>query len=143
MTLPLPYVLGDEEDPIQGNFDELKKQFPLTRRHMSIEPPHVVSDVGEPAFQGAWANTGAPHEVARFWKDPMGIVHIEGMITAGVINTVAFTLPAGYRPRATLRWGTSGNSAFAVLEVQSDGDVLPLSGSATNFVINVQFKQEQ
>lgn len=144
MTLPLPFTLGDEDDPAQGNFDEIKKQFPLSRRHMKIESPHVVGAAGEPAFQGTWANTNAGHQVARFWKDPMGLVHLEGAISAGTINTTAFTLPAGYRPSLAIRVATSGNGAFATLQINPDGTVVPLTGTATVFILTTPpFKQEQ
>lgn len=146
MTLPLPYSLGDDDDPIQGNFDELKKQFPLTRRHMSIESAHVVGAAGEPVFQNSWVNFGAPHQSARFWKDPMGVVHIEGLVKSGTVGAagVIFTLPAGYRPGGQLLWGViSGLNTLGRIDVETDGDVIATAGNNAFFPVNVQFKQEQ
>lgn len=143
MTLPLPYVLGDDDDPIQGNFDQVKKQFPLSRKHMKIETPHVVGDSGEPAFSGTWVNYDtSTYRGARFWKDPMGIVHVEGLIKDGTINTTAFVLPEGYRPGVALIWPAYTSTGVGRLDIAATGNVLPVSGGTGYFSINVSFKQE-
>lgn len=141
MTLPLPYRLGDDDDPAQGNFDHLRKQFPLSRKHMKIETAKVVgTDV---AFSGTWTNYDtATYQRARFWKDPMGIVHIEGLIKDGTINTTAFVLPAGYRPGAALMFPAYTSTGVGRLDVSATGNVLPVSGGTGYFTINCQFKQE-
>lgn len=143
MTLPLPYVLGDSDDPIQGNFDFVRKRFPLSRRDMKIETPHVVGDSGEPAFQGTWVNYDTlTYRGARFWKDPVGLVHIEGLIKSGTINTTAFVLPAGYRPGNALIFASDTNTGHGRLDIAASGNVLPVSGGTGYFSINCQFKQE-
>lgn len=143
MTLPLPYILGDDDDPAQGNFDTIKKQFPLSRKHMKIEAPHAVGDAGEPAFSGTWVNYDtATFRGARFWKDPMGIVHIEGLIKSGTINTTAFVLPEGYRPGNALIFASDTSTGHGRLDVAVTGNVLPVSGGTGYFSINCNFKQE-
>ena len=52
-------------------------------------------------FQNGWANQGTGWETAAYLKDPFGFVHLKGVITGGADDTIAFTLPAGYRPGAT------------------------------------------
>jgi hypothetical protein len=143
MTLPLPYVLGTDDDPIQGNFDQLKKQFPLSRKHMKIETPKNIGDAGQPAFQGTWVNYDTSlFQRARYWKDPMGIVHVEGLIKSGTINTTAFILPAGYRPGIALLFASDTNTGHGRLDVAATGNVLPVSGGTGYFTINCSFKQE-
>lgn len=148
MTLPLPYTLPPEEEPVQSNFDAIAKQFPLSRRHMKVEDPHVVGDSGEPAFQNSWGNFGGGWRGARFWKDPMGLVHLEGLIDGGATATVALTLPEGYRPGEGVMFGSVMNNVVIVrIDVEADGDVIPRFGTGgTNTYVSlsgISFKQEQ
>lgn len=143
MTLPLPYVIAADEE-VQGNFDALKRAFPLSRKHMKIEAPHVVGDSGEPAFVNSWVNfdTTAYHG-ARFWKDPMGIVHVEGLVKSGTVPATIFVLPAGYRPSRAHAWATTTSTGYGRVDVAATGDVVAQSGGNGYFSINVSFKQEQ
>lgn len=142
-ALPLPYKSPDEEDPVQGNFDFLRKRWPLTRKDMGIESPHEVGAAGETAFQNSWTNYDPGYEVARYWKDPMGLVHIQGMVKDGTIGSPIFTLPEGYRPRNRMLYVTMANGAIARVDVLVDGTVTPVSGSNIWFSINVPpFRQE-
>jgi hypothetical protein len=144
MTLPLPYVLGDDQDPIQGNFDTVKKQFPLSRKHMKIETPHNVGDAGEPAFTNSWVNEDPTTLTrARFWKDPMGMVHVEGTIQSGTIGLSAFTLPDGYLPAVGIPPAAAAtNTGYGEVRVAPTGQVIPQSGGNGYFAFSVHFKQE-
>ena len=58
--------------------------------------------------------------------DPNGVVHLRGLITGGATNTVAFTLPAGYRPEynhnsLTLHYVNSNTPAMAWVQVNPAG----------------------
>jgi hypothetical protein len=70
-----------------------------------LAPPeawHEIGSAGEPAFQNSWVNESPSSEVtAAFYKDPWGVVHLKGLVTAGT-NAVIFALPAGYRPSKNL-----------------------------------------
>jgi hypothetical protein len=62
-----------------------------------------VSPVG---LQNGWTNysTGAgAYALASYYKDPFGIVHLDGLIKNGTATagTLLFTLPVGYRPIGT------------------------------------------
>jgi hypothetical protein len=50
-------------------------------------------------LQGAWTSYGGGTSFPSYWRDPMGIVHLEGALDGGASNSVFATLPAGYRPR--------------------------------------------
>ena len=89
----------------------------------------------EPAFTNSWVNYGSPHQVARFRKNPGGKVEIQGLIRSGTLSAAAFTLPVGYRPPADMDTATDANGAFGRLVIQSNGQVLPVSGSNAWFSI--------
>lgn len=144
MTLPLPYVIQDQ--PTQANFSALAETFPLSRRSMSVETPHSVGGASEPAFQNSWVNFSAGWQSARFWKDPMGVVHLEGLIKSGTpgSTSVAFTLPAGYRPSLDLTCATYSAAGVGRITVKASGDVVVEAGSTTWTSLMIPpFKQEQ
>ena len=71
---------------------------------------HAVGAAGEPSFQKcapllstyfSWENVTTP---LAFFRDPSGVVHLEGSVQCGGIGSVSFptvfTLPPGYRPHA-------------------------------------------
>lgn len=145
MALPLPYVITEDER-VQGNFDELKKQFPLSRRHMKVTPAVNVGSGGDaPAFENSWTNFDLSLDTrARFWKDPMGLVHIEGTLAAGTVPAAAFTLPAGYRPAFSHRFSAVSNTGASRVDIAPTGQVVPTTGGNTFFALgHIVFKQEQ
>src|SRR4029450_5988070 len=79
---------------------------PVTRQQMAVflvkgifpEPFHIVGTAGEPAFQNGWTNFGSNRTTVGFYIDTANVVHLKGHLTGGGNSTVAFTLPAGYRP---------------------------------------------
>jgi hypothetical protein len=100
---------------------------------------HVVGASGEPAFENSWTNEGSTWQVARFRKDN-GVVHVQGLVHNGTVNTAVFTLPLGYRPEKHLLWGGEGGAALhSRLDVQSDGKVLARTNSNVHFTINCIF----
>lgn len=88
------------------------------------ETPLVVGGTGV-AFQNSVtaAGAGAP----RYWKDPMGVVHLDGGATKAASGSavVSFTLPVGYRP--SLQQNLVGynvtQQGTADLVVETNGDV--------------------
>ena len=146
MTLPLPYTITDPGDVegIQGNFDEIKKQFPIARRNTKLEAPNVVGGADQPAFQNGWLNYDTTtYRGARFWKDTTGVVHIEGLVKSGTPNSVIFTLPAGYRPGSGLVFAVDSNSGHSRIDVAPTGEVKQVSGGQTYLSITLPpFKQE-
>lgn len=142
MTLPLPYVI--EDDAIQGNFDALRQQFPLSRKSMKVESPNVIGAASQPAFENSWVNydTSTFHG-ARFWKDPTGQVHLEGVIKSGTIPATAFTLPVGYRPSNGHLFVVISNGAIGRVDVAPTGNVVVQAGNNTYVSLDgIHFKQE-
>lgn len=63
------------------------------------EAVRLVGGSGEPAFEPGWENVGTPFQTAGFYKDPLGIVHLEGDVRrSSGTNVTIFVLPAGYCP---------------------------------------------
>jgi len=83
---------------------------------------HYVGASGEPAFQNSWTNVGDPYQVARFGKEPSGKLQIEGRITGGALNTVAWTNPVGFRPPKKMVFYVV-LAASGHVEVDTNGDV--------------------
>jgi hypothetical protein len=103
-----------------------------------VEAWHEVGATGQPGFTSTpgapsytWANIGDGFNTAGFYKDPLGIVHLKGLIrilaastvTVGCSDAKVFTLPAGYRPAARTISQTVAKDAFARVDVLATGEV--------------------
>ena len=70
------------------------------------------------------------YDRARFYKDPFGFVHLEGMMGNGTVTagTGILTLPQGYRPDNNLRFlqpaGDSSTNLTVQLDVGYNGNVI-------------------
>lgn len=86
----------------------------------------VVGALGAPAYAGGWGNPSAGGvEGVSFYKDPWGIVHLQGSAENGssVTGTI-FTLPPGYRPAGWIYFAVFGGAGTAAyIEVNSFGNV--------------------
>lgn len=86
-----------------------------------------------PTFTNSWVNYGTVSLVAyanaAYWKDPTNIVHLDGVIKSGTINTSAFTLPEGFRPAHKIWRLVASNDAVGLLAINPDGTVVPEAGS--------------
>lgn len=143
--LPLPFVIAEplNADDIQSNFEAITKAFPLSRKNMKVEAPHVVGASGEPAFQNSWvAYDSSTRYGARFWKDPMGLVHVEAQVKNGTLTASIFTLPAGYRPGKLVQHIADSNGNAGEVVINTDGTVVPFGGSNAFFSIVSHFRQE-
>ena len=107
---------------------------PVTRQQMAVflvkgifpEPFHIVGDTGEPPFENGWTNFGGGRTTVGFYIDTTNVVHLKGSLTGGTSATTAFTLPAGYRPSATLLMpGAHGGLTKVIdLTIDSTGAVI-------------------
>ncbi|MEI6519472.1 MAG: hypothetical protein WCO98_05475 [bacterium] len=97
----------------------------------SITPEKIVRGSWISAnYENAWQDYAGDWQGARYYKDTVGIVHIQGMVknTAGQQLNHIFTLPVGYRPSNRLAFGTVGNSSttgmqIVLIDVLADGKV--------------------
>lgn len=101
-----------------------------------------VGGTGEPAFENSWVAWGAPYHDPGFYKDPLGFIHLRGIIKLGTVGSTAFTLPPGMRPSSTVLHPVISNNAIGRLDIAADGTVKPVSPSNNTWVSldGVQFK---
>lgn len=84
-----------------------------------------------PTLANSWVAFGSTKQGPRFRRNLFGEVTVQGDVKSGSVSATIFTLPAGYRPAADLDfvcWATGG---AVLITVQSDGQVVPTSASAT------------
>jgi hypothetical protein len=100
----------------------------------SSEAWHELGAPGQPAFAGAWVNEWAAGETTgAFYKDPLDVVHLKGIITGG--NGLIFVLPEGYRPSKIGCLTTWRAGAIAYVCVYPNGNVSKLGGGATGALL--------
>lgn len=74
---------------------------------------HTVGDPGEPGLAANWSTVPDPngvHHPPRFFKDPFGIVHLDGFVElmSGTAGTI-FKLPLLFRPAVESVYFMGGN----------------------------------
>lgn len=97
-----------------------------------------------PTFLNSWANLGSLFQTAGYYKDHLGVVHLEGAVTGSNTNPI-FNLPAGYRPLEQHIYFTltEGHDDSRV-DVLANGDVKRLVGTNGYLSLNgVSFRAEQ
>ncbi len=100
----------------------------------SAEAWHEIGASGEPAFQNGWVNeSAATQTTGAFYKDPLDVVHLKGIVTSGT-GTV-FTLPAGYRPAKAGCWATWRSGAIAYVCFYATGNITQGGGGATGAML--------
>lgn len=93
-------------------------------------------------FENGWHDYGLAYNPARFYKDPLGIVHLSGGMTGGTLHMTAFTLPEGYRPVGVALFpvlstdgaGGSGNIVPACFFIYRNGTAYVQNGGSNAFV---------
>lgn len=100
-------------------------------RYTATNTWHTVGAAGEPAFTNGWANNSAADAPTGFLLDSEGFVHLQGVVAGGTLGSTVFTLPAGYRPAATVNLAGTGNGGAAVqVRITSMGAVTIPFGAA-------------
>ena len=105
----------------------------------------VVGAAGAPAYQVPWqSGAGGGDEELSFYKDALGIVHLQGNAEtgSGTDNGTIFTLPAGYRPAGNLYFAVYGAGGSAAHIVVSTGGDVGIFGPSQSFVglTNITFR---
>ncbi|ONI83506.1 hypothetical protein ALI22I_33985 [Saccharothrix sp. ALI-22-I] len=89
-----------------------------------------------------WVNYGEEWATAAYRAGGGGLVEVRGLVRWGTANHVA-TLPAGYRPSATLLTVQNQADTFNRIDVRANGEILRL-GSGNNYItLNVVFHADQ
>ena len=103
------------------------------------EAVHVVGAAGEPAFAAGASNTFSGSAPVGFYKDPFGVVHVQGTVNTGATAALIFTLPAGYRPGSQIDFsvpGFVGGTTFTTnrATILADGSLYNDRGTGTSYV---------
>jgi hypothetical protein len=91
-----------------------------------------------PVLINGWTNYGGGWEGARYCKLG-GVVHIQGLITGGVIPAIAFYMQAGYIPRWSQMFATPNNGGINRFDVNNDGSITVGGGANVWYSITVSF----
>lgn len=143
MALALPDPYPDASPGVQRDLAAISQVFPLGAASLQddlsalVEAVHEVGAAGEPAFENSWANFAGGHQVAGFYKDAFGRVHLQGLVAGGTIPATIFTLPEGYRPDTIhLFIALEGTGGVGRVDVNADGTVDAIQGNNTVYQLN-------
>jgi hypothetical protein len=102
----------------------------------------AVGAAGAPAYENSWGTVCCGDESASFYKDPWGIVHLQGNVNhSGATTDTIFTLPVGDRPAHTLyfsAYGAGGSPAY--IEITSSGAVIPYNSQHFIGLSDISFR---
>ena len=76
-----------------------------------------------PSLINSWANLGAGFNEAGYFLDQFGMLHLRGMVAGGTPPSVAFVLPAGYRPTNSIYIAVASANLFGMIIINSSGNV--------------------
>lgn len=108
---------------------------------------HGLEDTGwiNASLQNGWANYGAPFETVQY-RRKNGIVYIQGFCNSAgnrAVETIIFTLPAGFRPQADKHQPilTDTGTGATRVKIQSNGEFRVNSIGASTWVsfTNISF----
>lgn len=116
--------------------DQAIRSLDARLRALANQQPALQAWVA-PTLINAWANTGAPYQLAGYWKDPYGTVHLRGRVDTGVTPSDIFVLPAGYRPEATSSFLLPST---ATVDVEADGSVRGVTGATFISLDSITFR---
>lgn len=94
--------------------------------YVGTYPDDPLTTVDSPPFENSWANTGGDAVPARFRLAPDDLLEIEGAFGGGAPGTVAWTLPASWRPDYRKKLvACRDDDVVIIVRVVPDGFVTP------------------
>jgi hypothetical protein len=95
--------------------------------------PNALSGWCDLTLQNSWAwyNSTGIFATPQYTKAADGVVTLKGLIRSGSTTggSIIATLPAGYRPSATLLEEVASNGASGRIDINSSGNILFQTGS--------------
>lgn len=89
------------------------------------EAVRTVGAAGEPGFESGFDAVGKGSLLPGFWKDSLGVVHLQGTLTGG--PGIAFTLPTSFRPAGDARFAVGNGEVI----VEATGAVKPTAADVS------------
>jgi hypothetical protein len=86
------------------------------------------------SLSNSWVTFGAPYATPGYLKTSDDLVLLRGIIKNGTMGAVAATLPAGYRPGATLVLTRISNSGLGRVDINNVGSIVPTTPSSNVYV---------
>jgi hypothetical protein len=117
-------------DPLGAELKQLNDRIYSLERRGTY--PSWVADASWnviSTFSNSWTNYDASWPTAAYRVDSEGWLIMRGLLRSGTLNSVAFTLPAAYRPQIMQVVRTNANDAAAWIQIGTDGQVLINSSS--------------
>ena len=119
--------------------NQINPTFPLdvagTVRVGSLTSPGMVSGWVPASLMNGWVNYGSNWTPCGYLLDPMGFVHLRGLVRNGSSATsVIFSLPSNLFPKYTHIFSASASDAWAEIRVDLNGTIYLSSGSANAWV---------
>jgi hypothetical protein len=111
----------------------------------NVEAYHEVGTAGEPGFAAGWTNDNpAVESTAAFYKDPLGVVRLKGMVLKAGGTGVIFVLPVAYRPPKTTCLPTVRSlpapATASVVCAFGTGEVSAIGGDGTYLLEGMTFR---
>jgi len=92
---------------------------------------------------GTWVNFESGEQVAGYWRDSAGIVHLRGVVKLGTIPGDLATLPENFRPGSLVRYPAYTNSGLGYVSIAPTGVIRVESGSNPQIDLSaVSFRAE-
>lgn len=130
MTPSLPRVLREHRQRIGQSEAPSPGQWVYVLPIAPASPPVdlVPGDPLAPSFKNGWGNVAGQQPVS-FRVHPATKVCMRGVMTGGAFPSIAFTLPAGFRPSlpVAMMFPSSGGAHVYTARVDPNGDVTMLA----------------
>jgi lysophospholipase L1-like esterase len=97
-------------------------------------------------YLNGWVDYSTAFDGASYMKDSSGVVHLRGVVKSGTVGstTPIFILPQGFRPRKHKHAVVASNTAFGIVEMRSNGEVVCTFGNTAYASLdNLHFLAEQ
>lgn len=119
---------------------ETKAPITATIPTLTVIAPPWINVVGGVGYQNGYIDFGlAGFATTSFYKDALGYTVVRLAAKSGTNGTTVFTLPAGYRPLATLQLPASVDGNDGAIVISASGAIQAASGGNT-WVINSCFR---
>jgi hypothetical protein len=147
MSIPNTFSAGTSisSGQVNANFtavktavDALAAKFPVSAANLAAPAAFTIA-----ALLNGWTGGEFGSNPTGFYKDLEGNVHLQGSLKGGTNNTVAFVLPAGFRPTGSLYIAAyTYQGSVGALEILPDGRVTPFGAQVTNYTSfeNISFR---